>query len=100
MADVILTFHDNKELNVHSYSYDLFGEKLIIKAQVQSLEDSDRIICFLQTCDTSEIHLLAKYPNKERKLDFINYEMTLSFLNTSSHGNYLEVYFEKKKGWL
>ena len=93
MADIRVIFNDKKELQASSYTYSKYEEKLILR--FSNPKNPNDIISFLEDCDKNRISLLAKYPNREKELVFINYKITLSFFSCLETGAMLEVYFEK-----
>lgn len=93
MAEIRVIFNDEKEIIADSYMNSKFSEDLILK--FFNPDSPDEIIDTIEKCDQSKFSLLAKYPNREKKIDFVNYYIKLTNIINVDEGCILEIYFSK-----
>lgn len=96
MTNIEVIFNDNQKLKINSYSYDKISDQLVIR--IYNPESDDDIIDTILNSDYSKFDIIAEYPNKTKKLRFVNYYINLSISSLKLNGNVLEIYFRKQGG--
>ena len=93
MANVKVIFNDGKEVIADSYKWVSWSDLMILR--FFNPEDPDKIVDFIESCDQSQFTMVIDFPNRKKKVDFVNYYINFSSVTNVSKGTILEVNFKK-----